>query len=257
MTTAVTTAAGTTAAARPDPPLARHTARTVLTLLRLAPGALLDLGLDPVRPLASTTSPNGLQRVARWSRGALERFGVTFDVTGTERVPADGGLVFMWNQVSHLDHLLLGASIPRPFACIYNNEVARFPLYGNHLRRRGHFWVDRRDEAQWRPAIERAASFVQGGGCVLVSPEGTRSWDGELLPFKRGAFQLVERAARPVVCVTFVGAGACLPRGRFTVTPGHVRAVLSEPIPAPEATPERIAETFLAARYGSAAKPSG
>src|SRR5215470_18118401 len=138
----------------------------------------------------------------------------------------------MWNQTSHLDHLVLPAAIPRPFHSLYNNELRDTPIYGRYLADSGHFWVDRTDEAQWRPQLAKVAARVREGACVLVSPEGTRSWDGRLLPMKRGAFLLAREAGRPIVCVTVIGAGARLPRGAAAVRPGPVRIVLSPPIPA-------------------------
>jgi 1-acyl-sn-glycerol-3-phosphate acyltransferase len=137
----------------------------------------------------------------------------------------------MWNQTSHLDHVLLPIAIPRPFHTTYNNEVRRFPIYGRYLAKTDHFWLDRNDETQWREQLARAANRIQNGACVLVSPEGTRSWDGRLLPMKRGAFILARAAERPIVCVTVSGARERLPRGRLGIKPGRVTIELSEPIP--------------------------
>jgi 1-acyl-sn-glycerol-3-phosphate acyltransferase len=119
------------------------------------------------------------------------------------------------------------------------------------MRRSGHFHVDRTDEAQWRASVARAAEAVRAGACVLVSPEGTRSRDGRLLPMKRGAFLLAAAAQRPVVCVTVVGGHDRLPRGSPVVRAGPLRVVFSEPIATaghPEddttALQERVVATF-------------
>jgi 1-acyl-sn-glycerol-3-phosphate acyltransferase len=205
-------------------------ARTAATLGLVAPRVMLDFLLDPVRPVPSTTTEAGLARARAFASTLLARLHVTVDVFGRERVPREGGVLFMWNQTSHLDHLLLALAVPRAFASLYNNGVARTPLYGAWFRRNGHFHVDRTDEAQWRASVARAAEALRSGTCIVVSPEGTRSRDGKLLPMKRGAFLLARAAERPIVCVTFQGAHACLPRGSFAVRPGHVRATLSEPI---------------------------
>jgi 1-acyl-sn-glycerol-3-phosphate acyltransferase len=146
-------------------------------------------------------------------------------------VPREGGLIFMWKQESHLDHLLLPPVMPRPFFCLFNNAVMSKPLYGPYLRRAGHVHVDRRDESQWRPAVAGAAARVAAGECVLVSPEGTRSWDVRPLPMKRGAFLLAIASQRPIVCVVLRGAHQCLPRGGRAVRPGRVEVVFSDPIP--------------------------
>jgi hypothetical protein len=69
------------------------------------------------------------------SVAALRQLGITVEVVGAERVPAEGGLVLMWNQESHLDHLVLAAAIPRPIVSLYDNAVARIPVYGPWRRR--------------------------------------------------------------------------------------------------------------------------
>ena len=136
----------------------------------------------------------------------------------------------MWNQESHLDHLVLGATIPRPFVSVYNNAVARVPLYGSHMRSTGHVHVDRTDEPQWRAQLDAAAERVRAGLCIVLSPEGTRGRAGRLLPMKRGAFILATVAQRPIVCVTVIGGHLRLPRGAAVVRPGPVRVVFSAPI---------------------------
>lgn len=221
----------------PDDPRVRAawTPRDVARTLRVACTDIarfaFDLATRPRAALPSTTTPEGLAAIrARFGR-ALERLGVRLEVLHAERVPPTGGLVLMWNQASHLDHLVLAAAIPRPFVSLYNNAVARTPLYGAHMRASGHFHVDRTDERQWRASVARAAAVVRGGACVLVSPEGTRSRDGALLPMKRGALILAVRSQRPVVCVTVIGGHERMPRGSPVVRGGALRVVFSDPIP--------------------------
>ncbi len=177
---------------------------------------------------------------------ALSLLGIELEVLFAERVPREGGFVLMWNQESHLDHLVLTAAIPRPVFTTYNNEVRAVPLYGAYLARNGHVWLDRNDEAQWRPAIAGAAARVRAGECVLVSPEGTRSRDGRLLPMKRGAFMLAEQSTRPIVLVTVIGGHQRMPRGSPIVRAGWMRVVFSDPIPMPSEGVERWKELVVA-----------
>ena len=153
----------------------------------------------------------------------------------------------MWNQTSHLDHLVLPAAIPRPFHSLFNNEIKGTPLYGPYLRSSGHFWIDRTDEAQWRVQLAGVAAHIRDGACVLISPEGTRSWDGKLSALKRGAFILARQAGAPIVCVTIVGAHERLPRGTIAVRPGRIRVSFSAPIPVAAEDPtleEQVAAAF-------------
>ena len=230
------------------PPSVSDVVRTAAVLGAVAPRVVLDFLLDPIRPVPSSTTDEGLARARTFARALLGRLRVSCDVVGRERVPREGGVLFMWNQTSHLDHLLLAVAVPRAFASLYNNGVARTPLYGAWFRRNGHFHVDRTDETQWRTSVARAAEALRGGTCIVLSPEGTRSRDGELLPMKRGAFMLARAAEQPIVCVTFKGAHERLPRGSFAVRPGHVQATLSLPIEAradDEDLEAKVVETFL------------
>jgi 1-acyl-sn-glycerol-3-phosphate acyltransferase len=220
--------------------------RTAAAAARLIP-RLARAAIVPDAAPAGTTTEEGLGALRGICERLLDRLGVTVEVRGIHRVPRDGGLVLMWNQTSHLDHLVLPAAIPRPFHSLYNNELRRTPLYGRLLARGGHFWVDRTDETQWRASIDAAAARVREGACVLVSPEGTRSWDGRLLPMKRGAFLLARSSERPIVCVTVAGAHDRLPRGCAAVRPGKVRVTFSEPIAVSrddESLERTVIETF-------------
>jgi len=202
------------------------------------------------RDLPSTGSAEGLAQVRASFAGTLGRLGVTLEVLHEERVPREGGLILMWNQESHLDHLVLPVAIPRAFVSLYNNAVARVPFYGAQMRRGGHLHVDRTDEAQWRASVARAAALARAGTCILVSPEGTRSRDGDLLPMKRGAFIMAEAAAQPIVCVTVIGGHRRMPRGSPFVRRGAMRVVFSGPIAAEGVPVERlqaaVVETFRA-----------
>ena len=204
--------------------------------------------------LISTDTSEGCKSIKTAFVRTLRRAGVTLEVLHAERVPAAGGLILMWNQESHLDHLILGAVIPRPFLSLYNNEVARIPFYGPYMKRTGHLHIDRTNEAQWRASLSRAAAQAQQGDCVLVSPEGTRSWDGELLPMKRGAFLLAAEAARPIVCITVIGGHHRLPRGSAVVRRGPIRVIFSEPIPTAGETADRLALRVAATLRASKAQ---
>jgi 1-acyl-sn-glycerol-3-phosphate acyltransferase len=234
----------------PSGPVAR--AGDLARTIRVVGGTLAAMWRDARRHQPNTSTPEGLARVRAELATRLEQVRVTVDVTGTERVPATGGLVFMWNQTSHLDHLILPLAIPRPFVTTYNNAVRRVPIYGAYLAATGHYWLDRTDEAQWRAQIDRAAAAIRAGACVLVSPEGTRSPDGALLPMKRGAFLLARTAARPIVCVTVSGARACMARGDVVIKPGAIAIELSAPIEG-EPLEERVVATFTAALRATSA----
>jgi 1-acyl-sn-glycerol-3-phosphate acyltransferase len=180
--------------------------------------------------LKSTTSMEGLAFIRSKYEKMLVRLGIDLQVHQADRVPPEGGFLFFYNQESHLDHVVLPCAIPRPFISLYNNAVARIPYYAAHMKRTGHVHVDRTNETQWRKGVARAAEQARNGVCVLLSPEGTRSWDGKLLPLKRGGFIMAAESERPIICVTVVGGHERMPRGSPIVRQGPMHVAFSDPI---------------------------
>ncbi|MCB0219980.1 MAG: 1-acyl-sn-glycerol-3-phosphate acyltransferase [Chrysiogenetes bacterium] len=197
----------------------------------------------------------GVERERYICRELLGALGVELTISGTENCPpAESGAIFMWNQTSHLDHLILGAIADRRFRSLYNVELSRMPLYGKWLKRQQHYLVDRYDEDQWRGSIAQAAQDVRERGIsILVSPEGTRSWDGRLLPMKRGAFILAIEARAPIIPIRIVGADRALPRGSHILRRERIQVRFLEPVdPTPYSQDERAAlESLVAARLES------
>lgn len=182
--------------------------------------------------LGRGTQDCGFTRGRRVCLALLGALGLELSVAGQDRTPPpDQGALFMWNQTSHLDHLVLGAIADRPYRSLYNIELARVPGYGKWLRKEGHYLVDRYDEEQWQRSIAQAAGDVREKGVsILVSPEGTRSWDGKLLPMKRGAFILAIEAAAPIVPIVIGGGHEALPRGSSVLRPGRISVKFLDPI---------------------------
>src|SRR5262245_38898337 len=107
----------------PPPPSLADVARTLRVAGTDIPVYLARLAL--ARDLPSTDTAEGLAMIGATFRRTLGRLGVQIEVSHAERVPRAGGLVLMWNQETHLDHLVLASAIPRPFLSLYNNEIAR------------------------------------------------------------------------------------------------------------------------------------
>src|SRR5580704_11271256 len=106
----------------PPRPTATDVARTVGAVVSDVVPHLARLGWHRVGSLPTTCSSEGLAAVRGAFGPTLRRLGVELEVRLVENVPREGGLVLMWNQESHLDHLVLASAIPRPFFSLYNNE---------------------------------------------------------------------------------------------------------------------------------------
>ena len=169
-----------------------------------------------------------------WGRLGLWLAGVQLRVTGLEKVPVDGPVIFMSNHQGNFDILALCNAIPRQFAWIAKEELFAIPVFGHSIRRGGYVPLDRSDGRNSMKSIEAAAAKIRNGQSVVIFPEGTHTADGALLPFKRGGFLLAEKAGAPIVPLTINGSAAVNPRKRLEIYPGTITIRFADPIPAAE-----------------------
>jgi 1-acyl-sn-glycerol-3-phosphate acyltransferase len=174
-----------------------------------------------------------------WSPSALWLAGARVRVEPLPALP-DGPLIFAVNHESALDILALLKTLPRPFRFVAKQELFDLPIFGWYMSIGGHVAVDRGNRARAVASLRRAGAIVRGGTSLLVFPEGTRSKDGRILPFKKGPFVLAGEARVPLVPVAISGAGAITPKGHIAVEPGEIRIALGEPVD-PRAFPDRTA----------------
>lgn len=165
-----------------------------------------------------------------WGRLGLRLAGVRLAVTGLEKVPAAGPVIFMSNHQGNFDILALLMAIPRQFAWIAKEELFAIPVFGYSLRRGGNIPLDRGDSRRALKSIDAAATKIRNGQCVMIFPEGTRSPDGALLPFKKGGFLLAVRAGVPVVPVSINGSARVNPCKRIELYPGTITVRFGDPI---------------------------
>lgn len=216
--------------------------RAVLFLIFFVPFTLLIIVTGvPVTFL----DPTGkfLHAYARiWGRGGLFLARVRMTVHGREHVPAGIPVIYMGNHQSNFDILALYAALPGQFRWLAKEELFRIPFFGYAMRRAGYISIDRSHPRQAVRSISAAADRIRQGTSVVVFPEGTRSYDGALLPFKRGGFQLAAKAGVPIVPVIIQGSLAINPRNRLELYPGSITIRYGEPVQTEGATPEILME---------------
>lgn len=145
-----------------------------------------------------------------------------------ENVPQHGGALLLSNHQSYLDPVLIGAASPRRLLFMARDSLFQSTLFGLLIRSLGAFPVapDRPDKT----AIRRAIDSLAAGELVLMFPEGTRSYDGDLLPVKGGFQLLVRRASVPVVPVVLDGAYRAWPRTERLPRPARVQVIFGTAI---------------------------
>lgn len=171
----------------------------------------------------SFLSPDYLHTYARfWAKVSLRLAGVRLTVAGHENLPV-GAAVYMPNHQSNFDILSLYAGLPVQFRWLAKEELFRIPLFGFAMRRTDYIPVDRSDRKKAILSMTEAARRVREGTSVIVFPEGTRSPDGALLPFKKGAFMLAIDAESPIVPIAIVGSHQVMPKHSRWIHGGQIQ----------------------------------
>jgi len=147
----------------------------------------------------------------------------------------------MGNHLSFLDAPLLVTVLDRQVRFVVKRFVFRIPVLGLGMRFAGYIPLDKEGVGEGRKRIARAADLIrQEGYSFLVYPEGTRSWEGKLLPFRRGGFFLALDSGAPIVPVSIRGTYELMPRGSRRIGKGRVRVVFHEPVAVSGYTPETM-----------------
>ena len=206
--------------------------------------ALLVLALSRRRELP-------LRMAARlWAPGLLWGAGARVEVRGAERVDWSQPQVVVANHQSVIDICALFRALPVPLHFVIKQELKHVPFLGWYARAMGMVFIARGRTRDAARLTADAAGLVRDGATLCVFAEGTRSRDGRVAPFKRGAFQIAAEAGAPVLPVAISGSGKVLsPNGFFRVRGGRIVVAVGTPIPTAGATVDRqaLAEAARAA----------
>ena len=156
--------------------------------------------------------------------------GVRVETVGLDQLDAAGTYIFMSNHVSNLDPPILIPLIPRRTSVMVKKELFTYPILGRAMRMGSLVPVDRGNRDAGIEAVKAAKEVIGQGLNMTIYVEGKRSFDGQLLPFKKGPFYLAMECGVPVVPVTIVGTHDAMPKKRFAIRPGTVKVIFHEPI---------------------------
>ncbi len=169
--------------------------------------------------------------VQLWSRVFLWVPPMSYTVSGTEHVQAGTQYFFLANHLSNFDIPLLFRAIPTPIRYLAKAELYKVPVFAQALKVAGIVKIDRGAGASSYSAINEGVARAKANGySLIVFPEGTRSRDGALHPFKKGAFRMAITTGLPVVPVTVNGTWEVWPPGSKLFYRGHADVVIHEPI---------------------------
>ncbi len=165
-----------------------------------------------------------------WGRSILAASGIRVRVTGIESIDPAKSYIFMSNHQSNFDIPVLLAFLKVQFRWLAKEELFKIPFFGYAMQRVGYISINRSDRRSAFLSLKRAAKIIRGGVSVLIFPEGTRSLDGCIRPFKKGGFILALDAGVPIVPVVIRGTRSIMPKDRLRILPGRVELEILAPI---------------------------
>ena len=172
-----------------------------------------------------------LYRMSMWGAWTGVRLaGVKIEPVGLDKLDASRTYIFMSNHTSNLDPPILLPMIPRRTSVMAKKELFSYPLLGETMRIGSLVPVDRGNRDAGIAAVRAAAEVIRQGINMTIYVEGKRSFDGKLLPFKKGPFYLAIECGVPVVPVTIVGTHELMPKARFRISPGTAKIIFHDPI---------------------------
>ena len=174
---------------------------------------------------------NKVHKIANlWARMLLWLTSTRVDVIGRENVLMDKPQIFMANHQSDFDILIVLAHIPGQFRWIAKKELFKIPIFGKAMRNAGYIEIDRQNHEKALKSLDEAAQKIREGKSVVTFPEGTRSKDGTVKPFKQGMFHLAIESGVPIVPISIIGAQEIMPKRSLKVKPGRITMVIDRPV---------------------------
>jgi 1-acyl-sn-glycerol-3-phosphate acyltransferase len=166
-----------------------------------------------------------------WSRMMLWAPGAELEIIGREHCDPKRPVIIASNHQSTLDiPALMIAFWPTEIRFVAKKIIKYVPLFGWYMALAGFVFVDRGNKREGRKSLQIAADKIAAGTSIIIFPEGTRSADGEIGPFKKGTFALATMAKVPICPVAIEGSRHVMPQARWDVRPGKIRVKIGAPI---------------------------
>lgn len=167
-----------------------------------------------------------------WATVISRLMGLRFSINGIENLNPDTSYIITPNHQGNADILAILCALPVHFRWVLKRELLRIPVFGWALNATGPIAIDRSNSAAAIESLNREKDEkLKDGWSVLIYPEGTRTSDGNLQDFKKGAFMMAVQTGIPILPVVTNGAFKILPKKRIAFRAGHISLTVCPPIP--------------------------
>ena len=165
-----------------------------------------------------------------WGKAALLANWVKVKIEGMGHLNGKGPYIFMSNHQGSYDIFALLGHLPYQFKWLAKKELFSIPFFGWAMAAVGYVSIDRGGTRDTVEAMNEAAQKIRDGMSVAIFPEGSRSPDGSIQPFKKGGFTLAIKSKVPIVPVAISGSRDIMPKDKLTTAPGEIRILVGHPI---------------------------
>ncbi len=178
------------------------------------------------------TSGNSSHFIARiWGRIQLGMTGTRVTISGLENIDPQQSYILTSNHQSFFDIFAFLGYLPVQFRWIAKAELFRLPFLGWAMTRIGYIPIERESPKKAYRSMLQAAEKVKKGVSVLIFPEGTRSPNGNLQPFKKGVFLIALKSQAPILPIAIRGTSQIMVKGDWRAYPGKVQIIIDRPLP--------------------------
>jgi 1-acyl-sn-glycerol-3-phosphate acyltransferase len=172
-----------------------------------------------------------VHRYARlWGKVPLLANRVKVKVEGMEQLEGEGPYIFMSNHQGSFDIFALLGYLPFQFKWLAKKELFSIPFFGWTMAAAGYISIDREGTRKTVQSINEAARKMREGMSLVIFPEGSRSPNGSIQPFKKGGFTLAIRSKVPIIPIAITGSREIMPKEKLTATSGEIKIRMDLPI---------------------------
>jgi 1-acyl-sn-glycerol-3-phosphate acyltransferase len=169
-----------------------------------------------------------------WARTILKTFRIKVVIKNLDRIKSDKGNIYVANHASMFDIWAIQANMPGQLRFVGKKEIVKIPIFGWIWQYSGNIPIDRKSPKAFIKSLEKATQTIKNGRCIVLYPEGTRTKDGLMQPFKRGPFSVAIKSQGTIVPITINGSFNLHRKGSLKINPGTIELSVHDPITIPD-----------------------